>query len=422
MRIVQEIQTLLHEVEALGRLHADPLLLGKDKAYIMIEISSGTPEIRLFASDKNWIEGEALKQLGKTAELDGIELAAGMPDLHPGRGNPVGAAFISKGVFYPYLVGNDVGCGMGVYKTTLKARKAKRDKWARKLSGLEEPWEGDAAGWLEDNGLDPSLADSPLGSIGGGNHFAELQVVEKIFNTEDFQALELDKSRLVLLVHSGSRGIGEALLRRHTERYGSGELKEDSEDALAYLEEHDYAVRWAEVNRAVIAHRFASRLGARCETVLDCCHNSLSRVNVDGGERWLHRKGAAPADAGPIVAAGTRGTLSHVVAPAAPGRENGWSAAHGAGRKWNRKSCKGRLKSKYNAKSLLRTDLGGVVICEDKELLFEEAPPAYKNIDVVVQDMVDDELVRLIAAFRPLITYKCRESKRRKTTWLNGCR
>ncbi len=388
----------------------------------MIEISNKKPIIRLYASDKNWIEGEALKQLGKTAELDGMELAAGMPDLHPGRGNPVGAAFISKGVFYPYLVGNDVGCGMGVYKTTLKARKAKRDKWARKLSGLEEPWEGDVAGWLEDNGLEPTLADSPLGSIGGGNHFAELQVVEKIFHKEEFKRLGLEKSRLVLLVHSGSRGIGEALLRGHTDRYGAGGLAEDSEDALAYLEEHDYAVKWAAVNRALIAHRFASRIGGRCKPVLDCCHNSLTRIIVDGKERWLHRKGAAPADAGPIVAAGSRGSLSYVATPTAPSRENAWSAAHGAGRKWNRKSCKGRLKSKYNAKSLVQTDMGGVVICDDKELLFEEAPPAYKNIDVVVQDMVDDGLIRLIASFRPLITYKSRGGKRRKTTWWTGCR
>ncbi|MCP4686992.1 MAG: RNA ligase RtcB family protein, partial [Desulfobacterales bacterium] len=227
----------------------------------MIKISNKKPIIRLFASDKNWIEGEALKQLGKTAELEGMELAAGMPDLHPGRGNPVGAAFITRGVFYPYLVGNDVGCGMGVYQTTLKARKMKRDKWARKLNGLETPWEGDVSGWLEEKGLSPSLSDSALGSIGGGNHFAELQVVEKVFQPEEFKALGLDKSRLVLLVHSGSRGIGEALLRRHTERHGAGGLAEDSEEARAYLEEHDHALKWAVVNRALIAHRFASQIG-----------------------------------------------------------------------------------------------------------------------------------------------------------------
>ncbi len=109
--------------------------------------------------------------------------------------------------------------------------------------------------------------------------------------------------------------------------------------------------------------------------------------------------------------------MSYVATPIAPGRENAWSTAHGAGRKWNRKSCKGRLKSKYNAKSLVHTDMGGVVICDDKELLFEEAPPAYKNIDVVVQDMVDDGLIRLIAAFRPLITYKTRGGKGRKIPW-----
>ena len=88
-----------------------------------------------------------------------------------------------------------------------------------------------------------------------------------------------------------------------------------------------------------------------------------------------------------------------------------WSLAHGAGRKWNRKSVKGRLKTKYNAKSLLKTQLGGLVICEDKELLYQEAPQAYKKIDDVIGEMAADGLIRLIAAFRPVITYKVRKTK-----------
>ena len=67
--------------------------------------------IRIIAGAKTWIEGEAVQQVKKTAELPGMVRAVGMPDLHPGRGVPVGAVFISQGRFYPYLVGNDIGCG-----------------------------------------------------------------------------------------------------------------------------------------------------------------------------------------------------------------------------------------------------------------------------------------------------------------------
>ena len=67
--------------------------------------------VRLIASAKSWIEGEAMRQLHATAKLPGMRLAVGLPDLHPGKGTPVGAAFVSEGVIHPHLIGGDVGCG-----------------------------------------------------------------------------------------------------------------------------------------------------------------------------------------------------------------------------------------------------------------------------------------------------------------------
>jgi len=377
----------------------------------MIEISNENPIIRLYASDDNWIEGEAFRQLEKTAGLEGMEVVVGMPDLHPGSGSPVGAAFIIRGAIYPYLVGNDVGCGVGLWSTTLKANKTKRDKWVRKLSGLERPWDGDSQNWLNDYELESTESDHALGTIGGGNHFAELQIVEKIYDREAFEKTGLNQKRLVLLIHSGSRSIGDALLRQHTDKYGAKGLREDSDDALKYLNQHDYAVKWAEASRALIAHRFIYQIGGDCNPILDMCHNSISNIIVEEGPCWVHRKGAVPADFGPVVVPGSRGTLSYLVKPTGSGEKSAWSLAHGAGRKWNRKSCKGRLKAKHSVKSLSQIQLGSSVICEDKNLLFEEAPQAYKNIDTVIKDMIDDKLISLIAAFRPLITYKTRDKK-----------
>ncbi|MFY0573290.1 RtcB family protein [Cystobacter fuscus] len=100
------------------------------------------------------MEGEALRQLEAAARLPGMRSAVGLPDLHPGKGAPVGAAFTSQGVFYPFLVGNDIGCGMGLWALDLPARKAKPERWAARLD-LEGPWEGDAEAMLAEAGVRP---------------------------------------------------------------------------------------------------------------------------------------------------------------------------------------------------------------------------------------------------------------------------
>ena len=93
-------------------------------------------QVRLFASSKSWIEGEAVRQLYATAKLDAVQLAVGFPDLHPGNGTPVGAAFVTEGVIYPHLIGGDIGCGMALFKTDLVQRDAKLDRWLRFPSTL----------------------------------------------------------------------------------------------------------------------------------------------------------------------------------------------------------------------------------------------------------------------------------------------
>ncbi|MCG8685590.1 MAG: RNA ligase RtcB family protein [Desulfobacterales bacterium] len=367
--------------------------------------------IWVIASENSWIEGKAERQLQKTSELDGVEYCVGLPDIHPGRGNPVGAAYLIRDIIYPYLIGNDVGCGISLFRTGIRKNKIKIDKWIRKLGDLNEPYGAGIEHWMDQRELKKHSINTAIGTIGAGNHFAELQTIKKVFNEELFSNVGLDKNLLTLVVHSGSRGIGETLLRSHTDIYGAGGLRADSQKGKNYLAQHDQALKWATCNRIAIAEKFVSRIGTDCQLIIDTCHNKISYVIYDNESFWLHRKGAVVSDSGPVLIPGSRGSLSYLVRPKGAQRYNLWSLPHGAGRKWNRTSCKGRLKARYNISSLKRTGFGGHVICDDRELLYEEAPQAYKNIDQVIQDLLDENLVEVIATFKPLITYKKGKNK-----------
>lgn len=366
-------------------------------------------DVKIFASDANWIEGKSIEQLNQTALLPGMVKAVGMPDLHPGKGTPIGAAFATGGVIYPHLIGNDIGCGMALWRTGLHKTKLKLDQWTKRLSALEDrPPDGFAAD-VEEYNLTPSIFDKSLGTVGGGNHFAELQVVQTIVDTTAFESLALSRHALYILVHSGSRGLGEHILRGHQSHHGNGALKDNSVEATRYLNQHNTAVTWAKLNRKLIAQNFMRILGTDGTMLLDVCHNCVERSKSDEqalAACWIHRKGAAPSDQGPIVIPGSRGTLSYLVMPTGDQEQNLHTLAHGAGRKWQRSDCRARLADKYTRESLEHTALGGRVICKDKDLLYEEAPQAYKNIDIVVSDLVDAGLVKVVATLAPQITYK----------------
>lgn len=368
---------------------------------------------RVIAGPRTWMEGEAIRQLERTAELPGMRLAVGLPDLHPGRGNPIGAAFLTEGVMYPLLVGNDIGCGMALFQSGLSARKLKLDRWVKRLAILDEPWEGDARARLEEAGVTSSHG-AGLGTIGGGNHFAELCRVADVVDAEVFGAAGFDAARLLLLVHSGSRGLGEAVLRAHVDEHRGAGLVEGTPEADDYLRRHDDARRWAEVNRVVVAERFLAATSTEGVRVLDICHNEVARGDAWGGGRFLHRKGAAPADRGLVVLPGSRGDESFVLRPterAARSDASAWSLAHGAGRRWKRRDCRARLSERYSPSSFERTKFSGRVVCRDEDLLYEEAPQAYKDVRVVVEDLVTEGLVEVVAVLHPVLTFKTAEAR-----------
>ncbi|MTH46119.1 RNA ligase RtcB family protein [Intestinirhabdus alba] len=361
--------------------------------------------ISWIASDDLWIEGSAIQQLHATANLPGMRRVVGMPDLHPGRGYPVGAAFFSVGRLFPALVGNDIGCGMGLWQTDIVRRKYNADKAEKRLMVLENIADPP---WLEAH-LPESLAQHPwrgsLGSIGGGNHFAELQQVECVFDEVRFRAAGLDAQHLLLLTHSGSRGLGQAILRQHIATFSHDGLEESSEPARRYLAEHNDALAFARLNRQLIAARLLQQLRATGQRVLDVTHNFVEACAIGGEQGWLHRKGATPDGCGPVVIPGSRGDYSWLVQPVVS--ETGLhSLAHGAGRKWMRGECKGRMSGKYSPAQLARTGLGSRVICRDRQLIYEEAPQAYKSVASVVDSLFQAGLAVPVARLRPLLTLK----------------
>src|SRR5260221_675096 len=280
--------------------HSAPALHVANQPVIMHStlLTHNSATVRLFASARSWIEGEAVRQLYATAKLDGVCQAVGLPDLHPGKGSPVGAAFVTEGIIYPHVIGGDIGCGMAVE------------------------------------------ADS----------------------------------------------------------FAAGE----------YLRGHDFAVRWAKASRELIAKRFVAALGAEAACLWDGCHNSIPRHEVG----WIHRKGAVAADGDFVVIPGSRGSLSYIVRPVGDGESHAWSLAHGAGRKWARSDARQRMRERFGMQQLLQTPLGSRVVCEERDLLYEEAPAAYKNIEAVIADLVAAGLVSVIATLRPLLTYKTRKLRR----------
>lgn len=368
------------------------------------------------ASDSTWMEGAAIQQLITTSQLEGMQRVAGMPDLHPGRGYPVGAAFFSIGRFYPALVGNDIGCGMALWKTNMRASSVKLDKLEKRVGNIDGPFSSEdafdgqaaiaqalASGQISTTGF-----ESALGTLGGGNHFAEFQQIDTVYDGGTVEQLGLDTKHLLLLVHSGSRGLGEHILRQHVDRFGHHGVQEGDADSIAYLRQHSTALQFAQCNRHWIAQRLLANVRSEGEPVLDVHHNFVASATIAGTTGWLHRKGATPSNAGPVVIPGSRGDYSYLVQPCGSDDASLQSLAHGAGRKWIRSACKDRLFKLMTPAQMGRTALGSRVICNDRQLIYEEAPQAYKSVDSVVQTLVGAGLVRMLARLKPVLTYKTR--------------
>lgn len=401
---------------------------------------------RLISGPGVWMESEATAQLAATLNLAGCVRAVGMPDLHPGSGHPIGAAVATREVVHPHLIGGDAGCGARLVVTSVE--RMDPDRLERRLNEAfdedllgEAPseelflaaWHRGARGLAEVEGLpeglrmlasrEPELDDldelaasgdperyrgfeRSLGTIGGGNHFAEVSRVSAIEDRECAESLGLSRNAFVVLAHSGSRGLGTALGLA----WKGGPTDEEGRPLARFLGELAGACRFARANRLILTYRLLRALGALRDHTLrggfDIVHNDVRRESVAGAPAWVHRKGVAPAHAGmPTVVLGSRGAPSWILR--GTGAEEGLrSVAHGAGRRMTRSEAQAKIKHRYKRAELTRSALGGRVICDDQSLLYEEHPDAYKAIEPVVAALESHGLATRVAALTPVVTVK----------------
>lgn len=448
----------------------------------------------IFANDR-LIEGmkkdRTLQQLRNIAGLPGIvKHALLMPDGHEGYGFPIGgvAAFdAEEGIVSPGGVGYDINCGVRLLTTTLhenevrpkirelcdalftnvpsgvgsegKIRVSHEEldeavklgvDWAiEKGYGTKEDKEHcEEYGRIE--GADPTKVTptakkrgkQQFGTLGAGNHFLEVQVVDKIYNQDIAKQFGLAEGMITTMIHCGSRGYGHQicsdsipplleLARKQNLWLPDHELAYapmKSEEAQNYLGGMRCAVNYAFTNRHIIAHWvretygqiFGKSAADNVRTIYDVAHNiaKIEEHDVDGQKRKLvvHRKGATRAfPAGrvelphsyrsigqPVLIPGSMGTASYVLVGNPKGLKVAWgTTCHGAGRTMSRGEAIRTHNGKDVAKDLWEKN-GIYVRATEPKIIAEEAPDAYKNIDDVVQSVAEAGISDIVAKLKPI--------------------
>jgi tRNA-splicing ligase RtcB len=362
------------------------------------------------------IEGGALRQAKNLANLPfAFKWIAIMPDSHEGYGMPIGGVLAAERVIIPNAVGVDIGCGVVAAKTSLTeidldAIKKIMGK-ARELipvgfkhQKIEQPWDGfDEAPDYSIIQKELSSARRQLGTLGGGNHFIEVQAG--------------NDGHIWLMIHSGSRNIGlkvagfyNKLARALCEKWHSGVtdkdlafLPFDTEEGHEYYDAMSFCLQFARANRALMMKRMFEIVneitGAEAQDELDIHHNYAAIEHHYGKNVLVHRKGATKAAKGQRgIIPGSMGTSSYIVAGLG-NPESFESCSHGAGRKMGRKEASRSLNLKEEQEKMKGIVHGLRTV---KEL--DEAPGAYKDIDAVMENQKD--LVEIIVKLEPLAVIK----------------
>lgn len=376
--------------------------------------------VKIWSND---VEEEAMKQLQNTARLPFVfKHVAAMPDVHFGIGATVGSVIATKGAICPAAVGVDIGCGMMAAKLPLDYRRV-LDKLPELRHSIERSIpvghqgnkriEPEVEQWLGWTVYPPAKdrdifqkAYSQMGSLGGGNHFIEIC---------------LDKENNVwVMLHSGSRAIGNKLAQRHIEK-AKGIMKQMfiglPDPDLAYFadgtpefEAYIYDVKWCQDyafnNRNEMMRRILKDLGymfnegksVEPDMQVNCHHNYLEREHHFGENVIVTRKGAVRARKGDLgIIPGSMGTRSYIVRGL--GNPHSFdSCSHGAGRRMSRT----KARSTFTLDDLAKQTEG--VECRKDIGILDEIPGAYKDIDVVMANQSD--LVEVVAELKQVICVK----------------
>jgi tRNA-splicing ligase RtcB len=359
----------------------------------------------------------ALEQLRRVAAQPYVvERVAAMPDLHVAHGIAVGTVFATVDTVVPAALGGDLGCGMSARSFGYPAARldpaALRALMARMARAVPV---GDASHRGRGVALPDSLLGAPLstgaldrartrlgprhlGTLGGGNHF-----------------IELDRDGggdLWLLVHSGSRGLGAVIAAHHlraAEAEGQGDipgLLTDSPAGQACLADITWALLFARANREALVARAAALVSEVTgthpdpDTQLDVHHNFVQHEEHAGKALWIHRKGAIAAPAGErALIPGSMGTASYIVEGLGESLSFR-SASHGAGRVMTRREAREQIDPRRFVQSMRRV----VFDAARGRSLVEEAPAAYRDIGQVLEDEAD--LVQPSVRLEPLAVLK----------------
>jgi tRNA-splicing ligase RtcB len=355
-----------------------------------------------------------------------------MPDAHFGMGAPIGSVFASENAIVPSAVGVDIGCGMCALKTENYVNEMKKPQFfdaaieaifraiptGFKGHKQHQTWKSrsDLGGFdyeSADSGLSREISQNAakkLGTLGGGNHFIELQ-------------RDADGA-LWIMIHSGSRNIGKMMAdhwmktaKRQTLERGDDIPKElayldvDSPEGRGYISDMQWALAYAYENRLrmmetvvqvlddILSQQSRVRLGADLDDVINIHHNYAAFEEHFGKKVWVHRKGATLADAETIgIIPGSMGAHSYIVK--GKGAEESFrSCSHGAGRRMSRSQARHTISfDQFN------NALGPVRLRAGSKDCRDEAPQAYKDIDRVMRDQQD--LVEILVDLSPLATVK----------------
>jgi len=366
----------------------DNVFIGND-----IDIDKDIP-IKLIVSS-SYVSSDAVKQLENSANrLEGVKEVYGMPDLHAGNGCPVGAVYYIEDVVHPHMIGSDIGCGMAFFQLETKINSINFKKLGKNIKSIDGCY----------NINSDHDFKNQLGTIGKGNHFAEIQIVTEIVDINLFKELHLDDRCYYMLVHSGSRDYGYSILNT----YKNNKILKGN-DITKYMEKHNDALKWATFNRELIAERLINELKRNCSyhKITDIFHNFIEFKNIDNKNIWIHRKGATSADNEIVIIPGSRGDFSYLVKPCPNTKNFGQTLPHGAGRKISRSSA--LIAKKNKDKQFINNKFNSIIVCDNSDLLYEEAPKTYKNIKNIISDLVEQNLIKVIAILQPVFTYKTKK-------------